>query len=101
MAQIEAAMTVKKESDDLTDIIKRIIDSKEQDVLRENANLNGDSFSGKMSKIGSEASKEYALKHILPLMSHEQLNKDIFMFTIWTNMHWAPQIVYLFLLTAC
>ncbi|SDW69804.1 anaerobic ribonucleoside triphosphate reductase [Paenibacillus sp. PDC88] len=66
MAQIEAAMTVKKESDDLTDIIKRIIDSKEQDVLRENANLNGDSFSGKMSKIGSEASKEYALKHILP-----------------------------------
>lgn len=55
MAQIEAAMKMKKKSGDLTDMIKQIIDSREQDVLRENANLNGDSFSGKMSKI--------ALKH--------------------------------------
>lgn len=36
------------------------------DLLRENANLNGESFSGKMSRIGSEYAKWMASKFILP-----------------------------------
>ncbi|MCM3781651.1 anaerobic ribonucleoside triphosphate reductase [Neobacillus mesonae] len=66
MAQIEAEIPTKKKTGDLPDIIESIITSGDEDVLRENANLNGDSFSGKMSKIGSEASKSYALKNVLP-----------------------------------
>ncbi len=43
-----------------------IIDVKDLDLLRENANLNGESFSGKLSKFGSEYSKWYAMNFILP-----------------------------------
>ncbi|MCY9737504.1 anaerobic ribonucleoside triphosphate reductase [Paenibacillus alvei] len=43
-----------------------IIGSKDLDVIKENANLNGESFSGKMSKFGSEYSKMYAKKFVLP-----------------------------------
>ncbi|KAA9001018.1 anaerobic ribonucleoside triphosphate reductase [Paenibacillus spiritus] len=43
-----------------------IIDSRDLDLLRENANLNGESFSGKMSKLGSEYSKWYARHFTLP-----------------------------------
>lgn len=43
-----------------------IIDASNMDLIRENANLNGASFSGKMSKFGSEYSKWYANNFILP-----------------------------------
>ncbi|MEW4371215.1 anaerobic ribonucleoside triphosphate reductase [Paenibacillus kandeliae] len=38
----------------------------EHESARENANLNGDSFSGKMSRFGSEYSKYYTKARILP-----------------------------------
>lgn len=38
----------------------------EHESARENANLNGDSFSGKMSRLGSEYSKYYTKERILP-----------------------------------
>ncbi|WP_442604301.1 anaerobic ribonucleoside triphosphate reductase [Paenibacillus sp. KN14-4R] len=41
----------------LFNIGKDIVDTRDMDLLRENANLNGESFSGKMSKFGSEFSK--------------------------------------------
>ncbi|AWB43226.1 anaerobic ribonucleoside triphosphate reductase [Paenibacillus sp. CAA11] len=43
-----------------------IIDSRDLELLRENANLNGESFSGKMSKFGSEYAKWYAKHFIMP-----------------------------------
>lgn len=43
-----------------------IIAVSDLDLLRENANLNGESFSGKMSKFGSEYSKWYAKSYIMP-----------------------------------
>lgn len=45
---------------------QEIIDVTDLDMARENANLNGESFSGKMSKFGSEYSKWYARNFILP-----------------------------------
>ncbi|NGM81234.1 hypothetical protein G5B47_02275 [Paenibacillus sp. 7124] len=50
----------------LYEIADRIIHAQDADILKENANLNGDSFSGKMSKFGSEYSKAYARKSVLP-----------------------------------
>ncbi|MDO7908221.1 anaerobic ribonucleoside triphosphate reductase [Paenibacillus sp. JX-17] len=47
-------------------MISGIIGSRDRDLLRENANMNGDSFSGKMSKIGSESAKWYAHHAVLP-----------------------------------
>ncbi|MFP4977093.1 anaerobic ribonucleoside triphosphate reductase [Paenibacillus sp. CN-4] len=43
-----------------------IIDSRDLDLLRENANLNGESFSGKLSKFGSEYAKWYARSFVMP-----------------------------------
>lgn len=43
-----------------------IVDSRDLEMLRENANLNGESFSGKMSKFGSEYAKWYASHFIMP-----------------------------------
>lgn len=45
---------------------QEILASSNLEILRENANLNGESFSGKMSKFGSEYSKWYANHFILP-----------------------------------
>ncbi|WP_370872401.1 anaerobic ribonucleoside triphosphate reductase [Paenibacillus zeirhizosphaerae] len=45
---------------------ERVIGARDPDILRENANLNGESFSGKMSRLGSEYAKWYAREHILP-----------------------------------
>lgn len=50
----------------LYDMAERIIHAEDADILKENANLNGDSFSGKMSKFGSEYSKAYARASVLP-----------------------------------
>lgn len=43
-----------------------IISGENEDVTKENANLNGESFSGKMNRFGSEYSKMYARNVILP-----------------------------------
>ncbi|OWA35648.1 anaerobic ribonucleoside-triphosphate reductase [Saccharibacillus sp. O16] len=59
----------RKEQDALEEITRLgrdIADSLDTETLRENANLNGDSFSGKMSKFGSEYAKWYARRHVLP-----------------------------------
>lgn len=53
------------ELDFLRRIAENIIDVQDVDLARENANLNGESFSGKMSKLGSEFSKWY-VKSIMP-----------------------------------
>lgn len=50
----------------LYDIGERVIGAQDLDMLRENANLNGESFSGKMSKLGSEYAKWYARLRVLP-----------------------------------
>lgn len=50
----------------LSDLGRRIIGAEDADTLRENANLNGDSFSGKMSRLGSETAKWHAMRHVLP-----------------------------------
>lgn len=51
---------------EVTSIGEDIIDSRDLELLRENANLNGESFSGKMSKLGSEYAKWYAKHFIMP-----------------------------------
>lgn len=43
-----------------------IISGKNEDITKENANLNGESYSGKMNRFGSEFSKLYARNIILP-----------------------------------
>nr|WP_245697249.1 anaerobic ribonucleoside triphosphate reductase [Paenibacillus oryzae] len=50
----------------LVRLAESIIDVHDEDHARENANLNGESFSGKMSKLGSEFSKWYAKNVIMP-----------------------------------
>lgn len=50
----------------LHEIGERIIHAQDAEILKENANLNGDSFSGKMSKFGSEYSKWYARESVMP-----------------------------------
>lgn len=45
---------------------KGIITEENQEVIKENANLNGASFSGKMSRFGSEYSKMYAKSFTIP-----------------------------------
>ncbi|GGN99805.1 anaerobic ribonucleoside triphosphate reductase [Saccharibacillus kuerlensis] len=52
--------------EEITRLGRDIADSLDTETLRENANLNGDSFSGKMSKFGSEYAKWYARLHLLP-----------------------------------
>ncbi|WP_246281381.1 anaerobic ribonucleoside triphosphate reductase [Saccharibacillus qingshengii] len=59
----------RQENDALEEVIRLgrdIADSLNTETLRENANLNGDSFSGKMSKFGSEYAKWYARRLVLP-----------------------------------
>lgn len=51
---------------ELYKISSDVIGANNLDLLRENANLNGDSFSGKMSRIGSEYAKYIASSFVLP-----------------------------------
>jgi ribonucleoside-triphosphate reductase len=51
---------------DLLKQFNKIVESADYDLLHENANLNGESFSGKMSKFGTESAKWYALNNIIP-----------------------------------
>lgn len=59
-------MTAENQLNYLKGIGSSIIDLTDLDLLRENANLNGESFSGKMSKFGSEYSKWYAKTQVMP-----------------------------------
>lgn len=43
-----------------------ILKSANHDLLHENANLNGETFAGKMSKFGTESAKWYALEKLIP-----------------------------------
>lgn len=52
--------------DEVIHLGEEIVASSNLDVLRENANLNGESFSGKMSKFGSEYAKWYANHFVMP-----------------------------------
>ncbi|AHV95308.1 anaerobic ribonucleoside triphosphate reductase [Paenibacillus sabinae] len=54
-----------------------IIDSRDMDLLRENANLNGESFSGKMSKFGSEYSKWYARSFTMPPQLVQAIKENV------------------------
>ncbi|WP_176475440.1 MULTISPECIES: anaerobic ribonucleoside triphosphate reductase [Paenibacillus] len=51
---------------ELYKISSDVIGAANPDLLRENANLNGESFSGKMSRIGSEYAKWIANRFVLP-----------------------------------
>lgn len=53
-------------NNEITRIGQDILDVADLELARENANLNGESFSGKMSKFGSEYSKWYAKTFIMP-----------------------------------
>jgi anaerobic ribonucleoside-triphosphate reductase len=55
---------------------QEIIDVTDLDMVRENANLNGESFSGKMSKFGSEYSKWYARNFVLPKKFVKAINDN-------------------------
>lgn len=52
--------------DEVIQLGEEIVSSTNLEVLRENANLNGESFSGKMSKLGSEYAKWYANHFVMP-----------------------------------
>ncbi|ODA09117.1 anaerobic ribonucleoside triphosphate reductase [Paenibacillus polymyxa] len=58
---------------ELHNIGEGIISGKNEDITKENANLNGESYSGKMNRFGSEFSKLYARNVVLP----ERLAKAI------------------------
>jgi ribonucleoside-triphosphate reductase len=55
-----------KHVESLHQMAENIIQVQDVDLARENANLNGESFSGKMSKMGSEFSKWYAKSVMMP-----------------------------------
>lgn len=52
--------------DEVITLGDEIVESRNLEMLRENANLNGESFSGKMSKFGSEYAKWYAENFVMP-----------------------------------
>ncbi len=52
--------------DDVIHLGEEIIAGSNKELLRENANLNGESFSGKSGKLGSEYAKWYARSFIMP-----------------------------------
>jgi len=52
--------------DDIYRIGENIIDKKDEEILKENANMNGDSFAGRMNKIGSEYTKWFTKQYVLP-----------------------------------
>ncbi|MDR6779528.1 ribonucleoside-triphosphate reductase [Paenibacillus peoriae] len=58
---------------ELHNIGEGIISGKNEDITKENANLNGESYSGKMNRFGSEFSKLYARNVVL----HERLARAI------------------------
>ncbi|WP_082423282.1 anaerobic ribonucleoside triphosphate reductase [Paenibacillus dakarensis] len=60
---------------ELYKISNDIIRVKNMDLLRENANLNGESFSGKMSRIGSEYAKWMATSFVLPELLNEAVKE--------------------------
>ena len=64
----------------LTKVLDEVINVKatHNDLKRENANINADTSMGTMLKIGSEASKDYSLTHLIkPKFAKEHVNGDI------------------------
>lgn len=51
---------------ELDNIDKNIIDSSNDELINENANLNARSHAGKMTKFGNENAKWFASKHLIP-----------------------------------
>ncbi|MCQ4087398.1 anaerobic ribonucleoside triphosphate reductase [Saccharibacillus sp. JS10] len=56
---------------------RNIAESLDTETLRENANLNGESFSGKMSKFGSEYAKWYTQRYVLPLELEQAISENL------------------------
>lgn len=63
--------------DEVVHLGEEIIESRNLEVLRENANLNGESFSGKMSKFGSEYAKWYAHHFMMPQRVEQAIEDNI------------------------
>ncbi|MFD1177334.1 anaerobic ribonucleoside triphosphate reductase [Paenibacillus puldeungensis] len=63
--------------DEVVHLGEEIIESRNLEVLRENANLNGESFSGKMSKFGSEYAKWYAHHFMMPQHVEQAIEDNI------------------------
>ncbi|MNU39864.1 Anaerobic ribonucleoside-triphosphate reductase [compost metagenome] len=63
--------------DEVIKLGEDIVDSRDLEMLRENANLNGESFSGKMSKFGSEYAKWYANHFIMPSQLVQAIQDNI------------------------
>lgn len=64
------------QSEELIRLAESIIDVQDEDHARENANLNGESFSGKMSKLGSEFAKWYAKNVVMPQPLVEAIERN-------------------------
>ncbi|GGH37866.1 anaerobic ribonucleoside triphosphate reductase [Paenibacillus segetis] len=63
--------------DEVITLGEEIVESRNLEVLRENANLNGESFSGKMSKFGSEYAKWYAEHFVMPKRLVQSIKDNI------------------------
>lgn len=50
-------------------VLDDVMNTTDEELTKENANLNGDSFSGKMNKFGTESAKYYALSNVVPKKS--------------------------------
>lgn len=58
-----------KQGDQLKELVRlgeEVIYGRNKELLRENANLNGESFSGKAGKLGSEYARWYARHYVMP-----------------------------------
>ncbi|RAP18927.1 Ribonucleotide reductase [Brevibacillus laterosporus] len=60
---------------ELYNISEAVIGLQDMDLLRENANVNGESFSGKMSKMGSEYAKWHVKQYVLPTELREAIDQ--------------------------
>ncbi|WP_311078085.1 anaerobic ribonucleoside triphosphate reductase [Paenibacillus polymyxa] len=63
---MEMIHTQQYNKSDIYKLGEGIITGKNEDITKENANLNGESYSGKMNRFGSEFSKLYARNIVLP-----------------------------------
>ncbi|WP_197260886.1 anaerobic ribonucleoside triphosphate reductase [Brevibacillus laterosporus] len=61
---------------ELYNISEAVIGLQDMDLLRENANVNGESFSGKMSKMGSEYAKWHVKQYVLPNELREAIDHN-------------------------
>ena len=63
-----------------------VLQAKDSDLKRDNANINGDSPMGAMLQYGANTAKEYNLEYLIkPAIA--ELHRDGFIYTILTSMH--------------